>query len=52
MTEVEMKKVQTIIEKCQSYSALCHSCSFYKKCFFGFECLSDNYSCYKEVKNK
>ena len=52
MTEIEMEKVQNIIKKCQRYSGICHTCKFYKRCFFGFECLSNNYSCYKGVENR
>ena len=52
LNEEELRKMEIIIEKCQSYSALCHSCTFYKRCFFGFECLSSDYSCYKEAKTK
>ena len=52
MNEEELRKVEVIIEMCQRYNEMCHSCKFYKRCFFGFECLSNDYSWYKEAETK
>lgn len=52
MNEEELRRVEIIIEKCQMMSGICYTCKFYKRCFFGFECLSSDYSCYKGVENR
>ena len=51
MSEEELRKTEIIIEKLQQLSDTCSNCKFYGRCFFGFECLSSNYSCFKPNRN-
>ncbi len=51
MNEEELRKTEIIIEKLQQLSDTCSECRFCGRCFFGFECLSNNYSCFKPNKN-
>jgi hypothetical protein len=52
MTEIEMEKVQNIINIVQRNSITCQHCKFGYYCTFGFECLSNNFSYFKEDRNR
>lgn len=52
MTEIEMEKVQNIIGIVQRNSITCQHCKYGCYCTFGFECLSDNFSWFKEAERR
>lgn len=52
MTEIEMEKVQNIIGIVQRNSITCQHCVFGCYCTFGFECLSNDFACFKEDRKR
>ena len=52
MTEIEMEKVQNIIGIVQRNIITCQHCKFSYYCTFGFDCLSNNFSYFKEDRNR
>lgn len=52
MTEQEMEKVQNIIGIVQRNSITCQHCKFGPYCFFGYECLSENFKNFQERLDK